>query len=55
MLAIFKLLLNPYYLNIGLLILWGIVILNNNRIRNNKKIFVTFATLQWILISGLRH
>lgn len=55
MLGIFKLLLNPYYLNIGLLILWGIVILNNNRIRNNKKIFVTFATLQWILISGLRH
>lgn len=55
MLGIFKLLLNPYYLNIGLLILWGIFILNNIRIRNNKKIFVIFATLQWVILSGLRH
>lgn len=55
MLSLLKLLINPFYINIGLLILWAIVILNNKKIKDRNRIFVYFAAIQWILISGLRH
>jgi len=47
--------LNPYLINILLMIFWGFTILGNNNIKNPKKIFVIIATIQWILLSGLRH
>ncbi len=50
-----SMLTNPLYINLVLLILGGIFILKNKRLRNGRKIFVALATIQWIIISGFRH
>lgn len=54
MFAIIRLLLNPYYINIGMLFLWTVILLNNKKI-NGTKTFVFISTLNWVLLSGLRH
>lgn len=43
-----------FYYNIALLIYWSIFAPSKN-IKTRNKIFVFFATTQWILLSGLRH
>lgn len=48
-------LLNPYFINIFLLIAFAIIISNNRDLKNRNKLFVVFATLNWIVLSGLRH
>ena len=44
-----------YLLNIFLLFLEAIIIAKNKKWRRGKAVFVFLASLQWILISGLRH
>lgn len=44
-----------YILNIVLLIVWGLLLLKFKKIPGRKVIFVAVATIQWILLSGLRH
>ncbi|MBC9785831.1 EpsG family protein [Heliobacterium chlorum] len=43
-----------YLLNVGLLMIWSVLILNNRVLTFGKKLFVILASLQWIIISGLR-
>lgn len=43
-----------YFLNISLIILYAYFFLYNNKYRN-KKAFVILASLNWIILSGLRH
>lgn len=50
-----KVILNPYLINIILMIIYGFIILENKKIKNPKKIFVILASVQWIILSGLRH
>ncbi|MDW7669745.1 MAG: EpsG family protein [Bacillota bacterium] len=50
-----KILTNPLYINIFLLLLEGAFILKNKRLKNGRKLFVVLASTQWIIISGLRH
>lgn len=45
---------NPYYLNLILLTIWTIIF-NKKQTRYSDKFFIFISTLQWILISGLRH
>lgn len=47
--------LNPYLINLLLLVMWGFTILGNKQLKDPKKVFVIIASLQWILLSGLRH
>lgn len=50
-----SILLNPYYVNIFILIVFAISISNNKDLKNRNKLFVFFATLNWIVLSGFRH
>ena len=50
-----SILLNPYFLNIIFLISLVVVINNNKNLQSKSKVFVFFATLNWIVLSGLRH
>lgn len=44
-----------YFINILLLIFWAIILFWKGTSKLKKAIFITIATFQWILISGLRH
>ncbi|HHX67515.1 MAG TPA: EpsG family protein [Gallicola sp.] len=46
---------NPYYSNIISLFLFAIVILKNKNIQNRHSVFISIASINWILISSLRH
>ena len=49
-----SILLNPYIINIFLLIVLAIL-LNKGNMQNRNKLFVIFATSNWTILSGLRH
>lgn len=44
-----------YLVNIMLICIWGVLLLLNKTTDTKKKIYCTIVTMQWILISGLRH
>lgn len=44
-----------YLINIVLMIVFGCVLLLHKPSKQNKKIFCVIATIQWIILSGLRH
>lgn len=44
-----------YLVNIFLIVLFGIIFLGAKSSKRNKKIFCTLSTIQWVIISGLRH
>lgn len=46
---------NPYYINVGLVIIYAIILLNRKDFINGNKIFVFLSTLNWVILSGLRH
>lgn len=50
-----SLFLNTYFMNILTIILLASIMTNNKNVEIRNKIFVFFATINWILISGLRH
>lgn len=43
-----------FLVNFLLIVLWDILLLQNNPTESKKKIFCTISAIQWILISGLR-
>lgn len=50
--------MSVYLFNIFLNIIFASALLykgEDNSEKRNKKIYITLASLQWILISGLRH
>lgn len=44
-----------YLINIFLIILWAVLLLGKEPNSKKKKIFCIIVTMQWILLSGLRH
>ncbi|MCT4781659.1 MULTISPECIES: EpsG family protein [Exiguobacterium] len=44
-----------YLINMMLLIAWAFLLLRDDGIRHGKALFVSIATLQWIVLSGFRH
>lgn len=47
--------LNPYLLNIIMLLFWAVVLLIKRNSQESKKVYVLLATINWIVLSGLRH
>lgn len=47
--------MNIYVINIFITFVWALLLLVFKPTERKKKTFIGFATLQWILISGLRH
>lgn len=47
--------INALHLNITLLILYNFLILYNNSLKNRRLLFTVLSTVNWILLSGLRH
>ena len=47
--------MNTYTTNIILILIWGYALLYRNPSQYKKKVFCIIVTVQWILISGLRH
>lgn len=47
--------INALLINLILILLSGIFILHNTALKNRKKIYVVVVTIQWIILSGLRH
>ena len=43
-----------YLFNIALILLWGILLIYRNPTKQKRKIFCIIASIQWILVSGLR-
>lgn len=44
-----------YIINIILIICWGLLLLGYKTNKNKKLLFCIIATVQWVLLSGLRH
>lgn len=44
-----------YLINMLLLIAWAALLLRDDGIKHGKLLFVSIATCQWIILSGLRH
>lgn len=47
--------MNPYYINILLLIIMSYFFLIKRNDLHSKKVFCTIASFNWIILSGLRH
>ena len=44
-----------YLINIALILLFGFLLLHVNPTNEKKKLYCVIVTIQWTLISGLRH
>lgn len=44
-----------YLINLALLILWAALLLGHEPDKLKRKVYCAVATLQWVLLSGLRH
>ena len=47
--------MNIFVMNITLILIWGYILLYREPSQRKRKIFCILVTIQWILISGLRH
>lgn len=44
-----------YLINIALILFWGVFLLHSNSTDKKKKLYCVIVTIQWTLVSGLRH